>query len=243
MDTGSFVLRVKEGETLLSLCRKFNLAFEKVIAENRLVREPAAGELLYVSRAFREMHVAEAGETYRSIAEKYGFRTENHDYHCGSVLYGDSEKEVGIIAHLDVVPASADGWSTESPFVLTKRGECIIGRGTRDDKGPALMGLYTMRYFKENGIRLPFTIRLVLGCDEEVGSTDLEYFKKVRSAPWFSFTPDSDFPVCIGEKGKILGSIIEIFLRKHSVVDEDFQVIPLFLKLFTVILEDRLQTV
>ena len=47
----------------------------------------------------------------------------------------------------------------------------------------------------------------------------------------------------IGEKGKILGSIIEIFLRKHSVVDEDFQVIPLFLKLFTVILEDRLQTV
>ncbi len=72
MDTGSFVLRVKEGETLLSLCRKFNLSFEKVIAENRLVREPAAGELLYVSRAFREMHVAEAGETYRSIAEKYG---------------------------------------------------------------------------------------------------------------------------------------------------------------------------
>ena len=51
------------------------------------------------------------------------------------------------------------------------------------------------------------------------------------------------FAVCIGEKGKILGSIIEIFLRKHSVVDEDFQVIPLFLKLFTVILEDRLQTV
>ena len=29
----------------------------------------------------------------------------------------------------------------------------------------------------------------------------------------------------------------------YSVVDEDFQVIPLFLKLFTVILEDRLQTV
>ena len=51
------------------------------------------------------------------------------------------------------------------------------------------------------------------------------------------------FAVCIGEKGKVLGSIIEIFLRKHSVVDEDFQVIPLFLKLLTVVLEDGLQTV
>lgn len=143
---------------------------------------------------------AKALDTMLAIAEKYGFRTENHEYHCGSVLYGDSEREVGIVAHLDVVPAG-DGWSTESPFKLTKRGDCYIGRGTRDDKGPALMALYTMRYFKENNIKLPFTLRLILGCDEEVGSTDLEYFKTVRKAPWFSFTPDSSFPVCIGEKG------------------------------------------
>ncbi len=143
---------------------------------------------------------AKALDYMLSLAQKYGFETENHEYHCGSVLYGDNAREVGIIVHLDVVPAG-DGWSSESPFKLEKRNGCYIGRGTRDDKGPALMGLYTLRYFKENNIKLPFTLRLVLGCDEEVGSTDLEYFKSVRKAPWFSFTPDSDFPVCIGEKG------------------------------------------
>ncbi|MEG1743061.1 MAG: dipeptidase, partial [Clostridia bacterium] len=64
-----------------------------------------------------------------SLGEKYGFTTENHDYHCGSVIYGNSEKEIGIIAHLDVVPVG-NGWSTD-PFVLTKRKNCYIGRGTK----------------------------------------------------------------------------------------------------------------
>ncbi len=151
---------------------------------------------------------ARALDAMLELAEGYGFKTENHEYHCGSVLYGESEREVGIIAHLDVVPAG-DGWSTESPFKLEKRGNCYIGRGTNDDKGPALMGLYVLRYFKENNIKLPFTLRLILGCDEEVGSSDLEYFKTVRKAPWFSFTPDSEFPVCIGEKG-IMGFTVSL---------------------------------
>ncbi len=163
---------------------------------------------------------AKALDTMLALAEGYGFVTENHDYHCGSVIYGSGEKEVGIVAHLDVVPAG-NGWSTESPFKLTKRGGCWIGRGVRDDKGPALMGLYAMRYFKENGIKLPFAIRLILGCDEEVGSSDLEYFKTVRKAPWFSFTPDSTFPVCIGEKGIMsfklcLGGAHESIISLHG---------------------------
>lgn len=138
-------------------------------------------------------------DTMLALGEKYGFRTENHEYHCGSVIFGDKEKEVGIVTHLDVVPAGT-GWSGD-PFVLKKVKNCYVGRGTKDDKGPALIGLYAMRYFKENNIRLPFSIRLILGCDEEVGSSDLEYFKSVRKAPWFSFTPDHKYPVCIGEKG------------------------------------------
>lgn len=133
------------------------------------------------------------------IAKSYGLKTENHDYHCGSVIYGDSETEVGIIAHLDVVPAGT-GWTYE-PYTLTVDNGLYIGRGAADDKGPLLMGLYAMRYFKENKINLPFSIRLIMGCDEEVGSTDLEYYKTVRKPPVFSFTPDAEYPVCVGEKG------------------------------------------
>ncbi len=142
---------------------------------------------------------ADALDKAAEIAGKYGFKVENHDYHCLSVLYGDSEKEVGIVCHLDVVPAG-DGWSVE-PYALTEKDGLLIGRGTHDDKGPFIQGLYTLRFFKENNIKLPFTIRLILGSDEEVGSTDLRYFQTVRKPPMFSFTPDSSFPVCIGEKG------------------------------------------
>ncbi len=142
---------------------------------------------------------AEALDKAAELAEKYGFRVENHDYHCMSVLYGDAETEIGIVCHLDVVPAG-DGWSVP-PYELTEKDGLLLGRGTHDDKGPFIQSLYTLRFFKENNIKLPFTVRLILGSDEEVGSTDLEHFVSVCKPPMFSFTPDSEFPVCIGEKG------------------------------------------
>ncbi len=148
------------------------------------------------------------------LAEKYGFRVENHEYHCMSVLYGDSDKEVGIVCHLDVVPAG-DGWSVP-PYELTVDGDLLMGRGTHDDKGPFIQSLYTLRFFKECNIELPFTVRLILGSDEEVGSSDLEYFVTVRKPPIFSFTPDSEFPVCIGEKS-ILGVEIDFGTLPESI--------------------------
>lgn len=142
---------------------------------------------------------AKALDTAIALGKKYGFKTENHDYYCASIISGDKKDEVGIVAHLDVVPAGS-GWSYE-PYKLTVESDKYIGRGALDDKGPFLCGLYTMRFLKEKGIELPFSIRLIGGSDEEVGSSDLEHFAKVAKPPFFSFTPDADFPVCIGEKG------------------------------------------
>lgn len=141
---------------------------------------------------------ADALDKAASLAKKYGFKVENHEYHCMSVIFGEGEKEIGIVCHLDIVPAG-DGWSVD-PYALTQQDGLLLGRGTHDDKGPFIQSLYTLRFFKENNIDLPFAVRLILGSDEEVGSTDLEYFVKVRKPPMFSFTPDSEFPVCIGEK-------------------------------------------
>ena len=150
---------------------------------------------------------ARALDKAAGMAQKYGFRVENHAYRCLSVLWGESETETGIVCHLDVVPAG-DGWSGD-PFVLRRENGLLMGRGAHDDKGPFIQALYTLRFFKECGIKLPFTLRLILGSDEEVGSTDLGYFVSVRKPPAFSFTPDSEFPVCIGEKG-ILGVKIDM---------------------------------
>lgn len=66
-----FVIRVEKGESLLSVCRKYRLMPERTIRENYLVKEPSEGELLYVSRVPKKLHVAEAGESYRSIAKRY----------------------------------------------------------------------------------------------------------------------------------------------------------------------------
>ncbi len=135
------------------------------------------------------------------MGKAYGFDTHNYEYHCGTIAYGDKTREVGIVGHLDVVPCG-NGWSYP-PYKLTVDGDKYIGRGTEDDKGPVLIGLYVMRFLKEQGYDLPFTVKLIAGSDEEVGSSDLAYFSKVAQAPWFSFTPDSEFPVCIGEKNII----------------------------------------
>lgn len=132
-------------------------------------------------------------------AKQYGFDTKNYDYYCGIAQHGNTEKQFGIIAHLDTVPAGND-W-LNSPFHAVEKDGFIIGRGANDDKGPAIAGLYVMRCIKELGINLNHGIKLILGCDEESGMSDIEHFLKCDKAPVFSFTPDTDFPVCNGEKG------------------------------------------
>ncbi len=139
-------------------------------------------------------------ETMLALGEKHGYQTENHDYYCGSiVLKGENPAdEIGIIAHLDVVPA-VEGW-TYPRFALTEENGLYIGRGVRDDKGWAVMAMTAMDYFREKNISLPFSVRLLVGCNEEKGMNDLCYFLKDHVPPRFSMVPDGEFPVCVGEK-------------------------------------------
>lgn len=134
------------------------------------------------------------------MAEKYGFETKNYDGYAGSADYNNKGTELNIFAHLDVV-AAGEGWNTP-PFEMTIKDDILYGRGVSDDKGPALAALYAMRALKESGVELSKNVRLVLGTDEECGSSDLKYyFTKEKAAPW-SFTPDANFPVTNGEKGR-----------------------------------------
>lgn len=170
--------------------------FEQDLAD--IISIPSVSEKGEGKYVFGE-NCAKVLDTTLAIGERYGFVPENHDYYCGSLVYGEGKKEVGIVSHLDVVPCGG-GWSVE-PYALTVKDNLYMGRGTEDDKGPMLISMYALRFIKENGIKLPFSVRMILGCDEEVGSTDLRHFASVRPVPDFSFTPDSGFPVCIGEKG------------------------------------------
>ena len=131
----------------------------------------------------------------------YGFTTDNVDWHAGSASLGEAPEKLGILAHLDVVP-EGEGW-LHDPFSLMEDGDMLIGRGTSDDKGPAVAALYALRAVKELGIPLQDGVRLILGTNEENGSKDMEYYMQHREMPPLVFTPDGDYPVITLEKGMI----------------------------------------
>lgn len=139
-------------------------------------------------------------------------------------LAGEREEYLATIAHCDVVPAG-DGW-TGDPFEMRERDGFILGRGVLDDKGPLVLSLYAAHFFVERtrrtGCKLPYTLRAIIGCDEEVGCSDVAYYLAHYPEPAFLFTPDADFPVGVGEKGHLGATFVSPQLEDDAFV-EDFE--------------------
>lgn len=76
---------------------------------------------------------------------------------------------VTVYNHLDVQPASkeTEPWRSE-PFTFTREGDTYFGRGTTDDKGPALTALFGARAALDGGV--PVNIRFLWELEEEIGS-------------------------------------------------------------------------
>ncbi len=130
-----------------------------------------------------------------------GFAVENVENYAGSADINDLEPELAILTHLDVVP-EGEGWSSD-PYTLTANGDKLVGRGTCDDKGPAVSALFAAKAVRELGIPLKKGVRLIFGTNEENGSADMEYYRKNRKLPPMVFTPDGEYPVINAEKGMI----------------------------------------
>lgn len=138
-------------------------------------------------------------------AKKYGFAVKDYDGYAGEISLGSGEQTMGMLCHLDVVPAG-DGW-TYDPWGATIVDGKMYARGAMDDKGPALCALYAMRAVKEAGVPLKDGVRLILGCDEETGMRDMRYYASKTKMPDYGFSPDAEFPVINIEKGGIGFSI------------------------------------
>lgn len=144
---------------------------------------------------------------FLSIAAEMGFETHNYDNYAGEVIFGEGE-EFAVLAHLDVVPAGS-GWKFP-PFgaVINDEisaggvaGRKIWGRGTMDDKGPAVSVLWCLKALKDEGFRPRRKIKLIVGCNEESGWACLDHYNKVAHMPDEGFSPDADFPAIYAEKG------------------------------------------
>ena len=141
---------------------------------------------------------AKALEASLALAHEWGMTTWNDEGYVGLADLNDREDLLHILAHLDIVGAG-DHWDTD-PFTLVRDGDLIYGRGTDDDKGPAVAALLAMRCVKELGIELKGNVKLVLGTDEESGSKDLRHFYGHYPFAPYSITPDTCFPVTNIEK-------------------------------------------
>ena len=108
-------------------------------------------------------------------AESIGLKTKNYDYHVGTADWKMNEESfLGILCHLDVVPAIAENWQS-NPFKAEIKNNIIYGRGAIDDKGPAVATLYALKAIKDAGYSLRKNVRFLMGCNEENGSSDLVY--------------------------------------------------------------------
>lgn len=193
------------GEVIETLAKWVRIPSEK------LPPEPGAP----FGRPIREMLTTALGD-----AKALGMRTRDFDGYIGDAEIGQGDETMGILVHLDVVPAG-DGWQTD-PFGADIIDGKLYGRGTQDDKGPAVASLYAMKAVLNAGIPLTRKVRLILGCDEESGWDDIAHYQQHEKMPDFGFSPDADYPIINTEKG-----ILQITLAA-KLSGEDGAAIPVY---------------
>ena len=136
------------------------------------------------------------------LGKEFGFLTKNMEGICGYVEYGEGKEMVAVLTHLDVVP-EGDGWQYPA-YGAEIVGEKIYGRGTVDDKGPAVAAIYALKAIKDSGVSLQRRIRVIFGCDEETENRSMTYYRSSgEELPTFGFAPDAGYPIINGEKGSL----------------------------------------
>jgi acetylornithine deacetylase/succinyl-diaminopimelate desuccinylase-like protein len=124
----------------------------------------------------RRSDVHRGAEYAVSLLESFGARAQLHETKGHPVVYGQFDRgdhlpTVTVYNHLDVQPAEGPDWRTP-PFQFVQDGDRYLGRGTTDDKGPAITALFGARCAWEKGV--PVNIRFLWELEEEIGSPHFE---------------------------------------------------------------------
>ena len=82
-----------------------------------------------------------------------------------------ARKPILLLAHIDVVEAKPEDWSTD-PFKLVEKDGYFYGRGSGDDKYMAATFVANLIRYKQEGYRPDRDIILALATDEEILDAD-----------------------------------------------------------------------
>ena len=132
---------------------------------------------------------------------------------------GRGRPRIAVPLHFDVVPAG-DGWETD-PFEPVVRGDRIIGRGAKDNKGPLAAMMLVAKYLKTREAELPGTLLLVGAADEEAGSAlGMRYLLEECSFEAdVAIVPDAGHEmrrVLVGEKGVLFFKVVAEGRQAHG---------------------------
>lgn len=191
----SFITEKIKAESLQSLKKLVNIPSVNTTG-NGLIAFPPFGK--DVDQALKET---------LTICERLGMDTFcDPEGFYGYADYGDGEEMVGVLCHLDVVPAATEGW-TSPPFKATEREGVLYGRGSQDDKGPTIAALYAFKAVMDYYPSFNRKIRFIFGTDEETLWRCMNFYKKHEELPDMGFVPDSVFPLVYAEKSLLQAKI------------------------------------
>lgn len=111
--------------------------------------------------AYAAGHLEACGATVSVRQDKDGRKAN-----LFATLGEGSQNGILLSGHTDVVPAEPSGWATD-PFVLTRKGDRLHGRGTCDMKGFVAAVLAMMPHYARLDLKRPLHVALTY--DEEVG--------------------------------------------------------------------------
>ena len=157
-------------KSLLDYTASQRASFEKSLRE--LVEIPSVS-----SDPQHHTDVAEAVSRAADLVRRMGGEARVLDTGGHPMLHGRFEQgahlpTVTVYNHLDVQPAEkSEGWRTE-PFRFVREGDRYWGRGTTDDKGPALTALWGAKYALAHGARV--NVHFLWEAEEEIGSPHFE---------------------------------------------------------------------
>ena len=148
-----------------------------------------------------------------------GMRTyRDPDGFYGYAEYGEGEETFGVLCHLDVVPPGEEALWHSPPFECREADGRLYGRGTQDDKGPAMAALYALKAVIDSGATFRRKVRFIFGTDEENLWRCMQQYSKKEQFPDLGITPDAGFPLTFAEKG-----LLQVKLTAAGVAGLDLQ--------------------
>ena len=110
------------------------------------------------------------------LLRSFGARAEIFESRGNPLVFarfssGRAAPTVTVYNHLDVQPAGGPEWR-RPPFRMQIEKGRYYGRGTTDDKGPALAAAFAARFVAE--MELPINVQFLWELEEEIGSPNFE---------------------------------------------------------------------